>query len=417
MHAESEIQKILSFLDDRRGELIDFTCELVATPSMNPPGDERAVASVIMKKLQDLGLDEARLVAKREERPNVLCRLRGAGGAPVLLFNGHIDTKPVGEDARDDWATDPLSPTIIDGKLYGLGSTDMKGGVAAMVYAAGALRAVGAPLRGDLVLAFSADEEAGSEYGAAHLVREAGLHADMALISEPCGIHEDWERMCIASRGSVCFRTRVRGTQMHSSISDVVPSINASAKMASVLCRMLQDMPIQQDPHPYYPRGVTKNIGVTVKGGVFYGVFPGYAEFCSDIRILPGMVPGQVVRDIERFVEHLRVEDPDLDVDVVIELTPPESRETRHPEIKADEPFVEILLAASERVLGRRPPLGGIEGGTDAYYLHGQGAIPTIPAFGPGLLPLAHGPNEYVTVDSVVQAGKIYALAALDYLG
>lgn len=417
MHASTDPQQILSFLDDRRAELIDFTCQLVATPSMNPPGDERAVAAVVKKRLQDLGLEDTRLVAKREERPNVLCRLRGSGGSPVLLFNGHIDTKPVGEDARDAWETDPLIPTIIDGKLYGLGSTDMKGGVAAMVYAAGALRGVGAALSGDLLMAFSADEEAGSTHGAAYLVRQTGLQADIALISEPCGIHEDWERMCIASRGSLCFRTRVRGTQMHSSISDVVPSINASVKMAHVLCRMQQDMPVQQVAHPYYPRGVTKNIGVTVNGGVYYGVFPGYAEFCSDIRILPGMTPDQVARDVRRFVEQLRAEDPDLDVEVVPELTPPESWQTRHPEVKAEEPFVETLLVASERVLGRRPPLGGMEGGTDAYYLHGQGGIPTIPAFGPGLLPLAHGPNEYVTVESVVQASKIYALAALDYLG
>ena len=64
-----------------------------------------------------------------------------------------------------------------------------------------------------------------------------------------------------------------------------------------------------------------------------------------------------------------------------------------------------------------RPPLGGLEGGTDAYYLQGQGGIPTVPAFGPGLLPLAHAPNEYVEIESVVQASKIYALAAVDYLG
>lgn len=417
MDAEAQVGQVLSFLDARREELINFACELVATPSMNPPGDERAVAAVLTERLRVLGLDDARLVAKREERPNVLCRLKGATGSPVLLFNGHIDTKPVGEEARAAWETDPLEPTIIDGKLYGLGSTDMKGGVAAMVYAAGALRAVGVPLRGDLLLALSADEEAGSEYGAAHLVREAGLQANIALISEPCGLQEDWEHLCIASRGSLCFRTCVHGTQMHSSISDVVPSVNASAKMAYVLWRMAHDMPIQQEPHPYYPHGVTKNIGVTVEGGVFYGVLPGYAEFCSDIRILPGMTPAQVARDVRSFVDQLCAEDPELRIEIVEELTLPESRETKHPEVAADEPFVEMLLTASERILGRRPPLGGIAGGTDAYYLHGQGGIPTVPAFGPGLLPLAHGPNEYVDVESVVQASKIYAMAALDYLG
>jgi len=413
----SEHKQILSFLDARREELIDFLCELVATPSINPPGDERAVAAVIVKKLHALGLVDTQLLAKHAERPNVLCRLRGAGGSPVLLYNGHTDTKPVGEDARAAWKTDPLKPTIIDGKLYGLGSTDMKGGVAAMVYAAGALRAAGNGLNGDLLLAFTADEEAGSNFGARHLVKIGGLEADMALISEPCGLQRDWERLCIASRGALCFRTRVHGTQMHSSISDAVPSINASVKMAHVLWRMQHDLSIQHEPHPCYPRGVTKNIGDTVNGGVFYGVTPGYAEFCSDIRILPGMTPAQVARDVRDFLDQLRAEDPDLQVEIVEELTQEETWQTKHPEVTADEPFVEMLLTASERVLGKRPPLGGFEGGTDAYYLHGQGGIPTVPAFGPGLLPLAHGPNEYVDLESVVEASKIYALAALDYLG
>jgi acetylornithine deacetylase len=416
MEKHSKHEQVLSFLDARREELIGFLCELVATPSINPPGDERAVAAVIVKKLHAMGLNDTQLLAQREERPNVLCRLHGSGGSPVLLYNGHIDTKPVGEEARDAWKTDPLQPTIIDGKLYGLGSTDMKGGVAAMVYAAGALGAIGGDLDGELLLALTADEEAGSEYGARHLVKEAGLEADMALISEPCGLQRDWERMCIASRGALCFRTAVHGTQMHSSMSDSVPSINASAKMAYVLWRMQRDLSIQHDPHPYYPRGVTKNIGDTIHGGVFYGVTPGYAEFCSDIRILPGMTPAQVARDVRDFLDQLRAEDPELQVEMFEELTLEEAWQTKHPEVTPDEPFVEMLLRASERVLGRRPPLGGFEGGTDAYYLHGQGGIPTVPAFGPGLLPLAHGPNEYVDVESVVEASKIYALAALDYL-
>jgi acetylornithine deacetylase len=417
MVKQVEKKQVLAFLDARREELIAFLCELVATPSINPPGDERAVASVIVKKLHTMGLGDTQLVARREERPNVLCRLPGGGGSPVLLFNGHIDTKPVGEEARDAWKTDPLEPTIIDGKLYGLGSTDMKGGVAAMIYAAGALRATEAGLEGDLLLAFTADEEAGSEYGARHLVKEGHLKADIALISEPCGLQRDWERLCIASRGALCFRTCVHGTQMHSSISDIVPSINASAKMAYVLWRMQRDLNIQHEPHPYYPRGVTKNIGDTVQGGVFYGVTPGYAEFCSDIRILPGMTPAQVARDVRSFLDQLRKEDPELQVEIVEELGKPETWETKHPEVLPDEPLVEMLLSASEHVLGKRPPLGGMEGGTDAYYLHGQGGIPTVPAFGPGLLPLAHGPNEYVDVQSVFEASKIYALAALDYLG
>ena len=416
MQNASEKQRILSFLDARHDELIDFACELVATPSMNPPGDERAVAGVIINKLRALGLPDTQIVAKDEARPNVLCRLRGSTGSPVLLYTGHIDTKPVGDEAHADWETDPLTPTIVDGKLYGLGSTDMKGGVAAIIYAAAALQAVSPSLCGDLLLALTADEEAGGVYGAIHLVQEHGLQADMAMIAEPCGLTEELEHLCIASRGSLCFRIRVRGTQMHSSTSDIFPSVNASAKMAYVLWRMQRDLEIQHDPHPYYPQGPTKNIGVTVNGGVYYGVYPGAAEFCSDIRILPGMTAAQVAHDVEEFLDTLRAEDPELRVEMVEELNLAEAREMKQPEVAAAEPFVEMLLNASECVMGRRLPLGGMVGGTDANYFHGYGGIPTVPAFGPGLLPLAHGPNEYVGIESIVQASKMHALAALDYL-
>ena len=292
----------------------------------------------------------------------------------------------------------------------------MKGGVAAIIYAAAALGAVSPSLRGDLLLALTADEEAGGVYGAIHLVEEHGLQADMAMIAEPCGLTEELEHLCIASRGSLCFRIRVRGTQMHSSTSDIFPSVNASTKMAYVLWRMQRDLDIQHDPHPYYPQGPTKNIGVMLKGGVYYGVYPGDAEFCSDIRSLPGMAPAQVARDVENFLDTLRAEDPELSVEMVEEVNLSKAREMKQPEVTADEPFVEMLLDASERVTGRRLAPAGFVGGTDANYFHGYGGIPTVPAFGPGLLPLAHGPNEYVGVESIVQASKMHALAALDYL-
>jgi acetylornithine deacetylase len=85
--------------------------------------------------------------------------------------------------------------------------------------------------------------------------------------------------------------------------------------------------------------------------------------------------------------------------------------------LRGDEPFVGILQAAAERVLGRRPPLGGFPATTDAFWFHRYAGIPSLPAFGPGLLSLAHGPNEYVTTDGILQASQIYALAALSYLG
>lgn len=413
MEKEDRAKAVLNYLEARREEVIDFACQLVATPSINPPGDERAVAEVVLAKMKELGLEGVEVMAKVPERPNLVYRQRGKRGSPRLILNGHLDTKPVGEEDRKLWKTDPLKPTIVDGRLYGLGSTDMKGGVAAMVYATAALHSLAHPLEGDLLLILVANEEAPGEFGANWLVKNHNIQADFCLVAEPCGMKQEFESLPLCARSTILFKTKVYGTQMHSSISDLFPSVNASVKMAWVLWRMARDLKLHYEPHPYYPKGPTINLGDFVKGGICYGVYPGYAEFGSDIRIIPGMTCEGVKRDLEEFLAELRREDPELKVELEIKG---EGREQEWKWLRSDEPFVGILQKASERVLGRRPPPGGFPAFTDAYWFHSYAGIPSIPAFGPGLLPLAHGANEYVSTEGIIQASMIYALAALEYL-
>jgi acetylornithine deacetylase/succinyl-diaminopimelate desuccinylase-like protein len=405
---------VLSYLQAHSDDLIDFTCQLVATPSINPPGDERAVADVILRKMGQLGLEGSKVVGKVPERPNLIYRQNGQRGTPRLILSGHMDTKPVGEEDSKLWHTDPLRPTIVDDKLYGLGATDMKGGVAAMIYAAAALHALDVPLQGDLLLVLTADEEDGAAFGAHWLVNHCDLTADFCLVAEPSGIKEEFESIGVAGRVILRFRTKVYGTQMHSSISDIFPSTNASVKMAQVLWRMAQKLRLHYEPHPFYPKGPTISLGDFVKAGVYYGVYPGYAEFGSDIRLTPGMTFEGVKADLEAFLAQLRREDPELHVDLEMD---DDDRKREWKGLQGDETFLEILQGASQRVLGRRLPLSGFPAFTDAYWFETHLGIPSIPAFGPGLLSLAHGPNECVSIDSIVQASKIYALAALEYLG
>lgn len=406
-------EAVLRYLEERRQEIIQFTAELVATPSPNPPGDERAVARLIQDRMQKLGLAGAEVRARAPERPNLLYCQPGWAGTPRLILNGHMDTKPVGDEDRKLWRTDPLCPTIVGDKLYGLGAADMKGGLAAILYAAAALRALDRPLRGDLLLILTANEEAPGEYGANWLVKNHPIQADFCLVADTAGMETDFDGLHICARNTVLFKTKVYGTQMHSSISDRFPSVNASVKMGWVLWRMAKDLTLHYEPHPLYPKGPTVNLGDLVSGGQAYGTFPGYAEFGSDIRIIPGMTVDGVERDLEEFLAQLRREDPELRVELEI-LGRGRPEEWKW--LRGDEPFVGILQAASERVLGRRPPLAGFPAFTDAFWFHSYAGIPAIPAYGPGLLPLAHGPNEYVSLEAVVQASQIYALAALEYL-
>jgi len=409
MKAQSAVLRVL---EERREELIEFAGALVSAPSPNPPGDERQVVQVLAERVSQFGL-EPEVVAKAPERPNLLVRLPGQGAGRRLILNGHIDTKPPGD--LEKWKTDPYTPTIFDGKMYGLGSVDMKGQAAALTYAAIALAEASAPFKGELILALSADEENGSIYGAGYLVREHGLTADAALVAEPSNISRDWEYMALLSRGFTGFRIKVRGTQMHSSISDIMPSVNASTKMAYVLWRLEKDLKIRFPPHPLCPGGITVNPGVFLSGGVTYGVYPGYAEFGVDVRTLPGMTREGVRGDVEGFLDTLRREDPSLEVEMAFEDGPLGWNDAS--EISPQHPIVQAALRASERVLGFQPALRGFPGGTDAGSFQGAGGIPTVPAFGPGLLPLAHSPNEYISVEGILQAAKVYALTALFYLG
>jgi acetylornithine deacetylase len=290
----------------------------------------------------------------------------------------------------------------------------MKSAVAAFIYATAALQCL-TPLRGDLLLALVADEEAGGRYGAHYLATQHGLKADMALIGEPSGITREWENLHIGSRGVCCFNIKVYGTQMHSSLSDRLPSVNASLKLAELMTRMSRDLKLTFNPHPLCPTGVTVNLGVRVQGGVYFGVYPGHAEFGTDIRTVPGMEKEAVVKDLKAFLDARQKEDPSLKVE--LELVPTPGDWIAPTEVSPDLPIVQALARASERVLGFRPPFSIYPAGTDAPKFQLGGGIPTVPSFGAGLISVAHGANEWVGVKSIIQACKIYALAAYDVLG
>ncbi len=396
-----------AFIDGHRDGLIEFTQELISAPSPNPPGDEQAVASVITRRLRALGIDDVTSVGPTPERENVVAKISSSDAGPTLILSGHLDTKPAGDLTA--WETDPWNPVIRDGSLYGLGACDMKGAVAAMVYAAAAVRGVDAA--GSLTLVLSADEETGGRDGARWLSEHGFVSGDACIIGEPCGIRQEWEAIRLVSRGVAIFSIRVRGTQMHSSLSAELPSVNANVAMARLMTRMADEGTdlLTFEPHPLVPTGPTLNVGLTVEGGLGAGICPGAGEFLSDIRAVPGMLREQIEADLNACLERARADDPSLDAELELQIWLPPS------EIEADHPSVAALAAAAEHVLGERPPLGYFPGGTDAPLYQLSAGVPTVPSFGPGLLTHAHAPNESVRVESIVEAARIYAHAALTF--
>ena len=403
-----QCESVLAVLRSCEHELLELARELVATPSPNPPGDERAVADLVRQAMVSFGYSDVRMVAKAEERPNVIGEVGRPQGRSLIL-TGHLDTKPAGSEAA--WRVAPYEPALLDGRLHGLGSADMKGGVAAMIFAGRALAEV-ADLGGRVKVVLTADEEAGGGFGARFVAGHA-VAADAVLVGEPTGLVSPWEYISVVSRGTSCFRIRVRGTQLHSSLTDRLPAVNASVKMAGVLARLAEEFRPSYDPGSALGATPTVNAGVLVRGGVFYGICPGEAEFGIDVRTVPGMTLDRLHADLEEFLGSLRREDPELDVEVeVVEAIawfPPAA-------IARDHPLVGAVRAAAADVLGRDVPRGVFPGATDGG-LWAEAGMACVPAFGPGLLTLAHRPNEHVAVEELFQASRIFALAALRFVG
>lgn len=402
--------RLLSRLEERRQDILNLTMTLVATPSENPPGDEQAMVARIEQEAEALGLHDREIMALEARRPNLIIKLTAGKPGPRLIYSAHTDTKPVGD--RRPWQSDPLTPSLREGRIFGLGATDMKAAIAALLHAAGALAAEGLP-SGELWLVLSADEEHGSRYGARYLAVERRLQADAGLVAEPSGIAEPWEFLAVVGRGISCFRCRVSGTQMHSSLADRVPAVNASVEAARLLVALAERFRPTYPEDPRWPQGVTLNAGAILSGGVTYGVHPGHAELGCDLRTVPGMTREDLQRQLEAFLEEHRRSHPQLQVE--LEFEPGAPGWTPPTEMAENHPLIEASLRAAEDVLGRRPHIGTMPAVTDAVWFQ-QAGIPTIAAFGPGLLTAAHAPNESVAAEEIVQAAQIYALTAEEFL-
>lgn len=408
----SSMEELLRELDLRDDDVVRLTVDLIAAPSPNPPGDETAPAALIIETCRRLGLPTPATLGVDPKRPNLLLTIEGSSLGPHLAFCGHTDTKPAGA-AISEWATDPYVGTIEGDRLYGLGSTDMKGALAAMLFAAEWLQRHAALWAGKVTFIFSADEEYGSAYGAYYLAREGVLgDIDAIILGEPSGIHQDWDAIRTVSRGASCFEVVVNGTQMHSSLSDSLGAVNAVEAMARLMVCFREELNLGYPEHPLCPTGPTINIGVKTEGGVGYGVVPGQATFYSDIRTLPGMDRDIFREDIEAALARCA---PVLNGATARVVWPDGMNWAAATEIAADHPAVVAARHAAQAVLGREVPIAAFTGGTDAIAFQGLAGIPTLAALGPGLLPLAHGPNEWVSLSSLREAMRIYALTAIEY--
>lgn len=375
--------------------LVRLTQELVRIRSINPPGDEAQVADCIAKRFQQGGFFAEIVPHAEAGRASVIGGLRGSGKRPTLLFSGHLDTVPPG----DQWEHEILGAELSDGKIWGLGTTDMKSGIAAMLLAMEAIKASGIPLKGDLLFAGTAGEEVDS-MGAQELVRQQKLgKVGFMIIGEPT-----LNRVFTAEKGVLWLDVRTRGQTAHGSMPHL--GVNAIMHMSTLL-QALQNADIPYQPHPLLG-DFTMNIA-TIEGGVKTNVVPDFCRVTIDTRTVIGQEHQQILDTIRQLIDRLCAADPTFHAEVrqITERIPLD--------IPFDDPFVQAFVRVRDHVTEQISIPTAATFATDGSVFVPAYNAPMV-ICGPGLPEKAHQPNEYVEVHRLVEAARIYALAALEML-
>lgn len=391
-------------------DVVDIARRLVMAASPNLPGDEREVAAVVADVQREFGLPAPHVISCEDHRPNLITTIDFGAGGRHLVLNGHIDTKPIGDAT---WSVDPFAATIDGDRLYGLGSADMKGAVAAMLDAAHRVLQ-SPPPRGRLSLLFTADEENGAEYGAQYVVRAADLDADAVVIGEPGGIAEDWDNLHLVSRGIARLLMTATARQGHSSLSELLGERNAGVDIARLIAAVVDDLdlPIPDNPAGLSGWSATLNAGLKYTGGVGYGVLPDGITAVTEVRVLPGMNPHDVLSSFRAIAQQV-ADRSGATYDITYDAAPNDWLDATI--VDADAPIVASAQRACDAALGTVPPLGVFPGTTDSTWFGSVAKIPTLPALGPGLLRRCHGADEWVSVAAVRQAVDVYTALVADF--
>ncbi len=367
---------------------------LVGFDTQNPPGRERDAAHFILDVLQQMGC-RAEAIDLGDERTNVVGSFENGPG-PTFAFNTHMDVVLAG----DGWTSDPFSLREANGRLYGRGSCDAKGPLVAMLDAMRRLIAGRDYWSGTLLGVFVADEEVGS-LGAKTYVKTAPK-IDYCMIGEPTSC-----TTVTAHKGSMRPLVRVYGKTAHSGMPDL--GVNAILKSARLLDMVVEEHKrLAATSHP-----LCGNASLTLTrahGGHADNVVPEHCDFLLDRRMVPGEDEEAVKRAIAELVEAAGREAGTRAE--IIDYVPTTGGAS---ETDANHPLVHACQAACLAHNGVASDISGFQGGCDLVHFRAAGAEGVV--LGPGELSVAHQPNEYVPVDDLVRAVRIYEDTALTMLG
>lgn len=390
MSLTDDERRVLDLLDE--DDLVALTQALVRVPGENPPGEEEATASALVEAAKRRSLATG-TTEVAPGRPNVVVRLDG-GDAPGLLLLGHTDVVPVGTG----WTRDPFSGDLVEGRVHGRGSADMKGGLAACLLAMDAVRRAGVTPPGPVLLAALVDEE-DTGIGIRHFVEHAEL-PELAgcVVAEPTDL-----QTVVAARGDSYLDYRVHGRAAHSgSPSDGRNAIVGAARVVADLQEWHASLASR--PHPLVGPA-TVSVG-TIAGGQGTSVVAAECHLTVDRRLLPAEAPDDVLHEARERLAALRLEDDELGAEVTMTMAMPGF--ATDPEL----PWVQAVDAALADAGGPGLPLGGWTAACDGGFVAETG-VPVV-VLGPGsVAEQAHRADESVAVAELRTAARAYVLAIL----
>jgi succinyl-diaminopimelate desuccinylase len=403
-------RSVIAQIDD--DELIDWVQQLTRIPSVWKPetgAGEEFAARWVETRCRELGL-ATHFEVVAPGRPNVIA-LHRMGDGPTLMFEGHTDV--VTEGDPDLWTDPPFSAAIRNGRIYGRGANDMKAGLVCALVAIKAIVKSGARLRGNLLLGAVCDEE-GDMIGIKDFVARGWAdEVAAAIICEPEENH-----LCISQKGVLWAHVVIHGVMAHGAMPRT--GTNSAYPMSRFLAAVEQlerRIIVEHGTHPFLGQpSITPTIVLSPPRG--YGepqknVMPGATECVLDCRLIPGQDPAELSRNLELLLAtacDIPAHETDLRYDFTI-------LEVRHPTAtEPAAPVVQALASAYTALTGQEPIYGGVPGSTDGTILHAAKGIPIVTC-GPGDIHIPHHIDEWVSIDEIKLSARMYALAAVRYLG
>lgn len=414
---------VVSRVDVLADEMIAWLRDLVRIPTVNPPGENyKDCAQFIGDKLTEFGYETSFIEATgrpecspEHPRVNVIGHLNGSRFHPTLHFNGHLDVVPPGAG----WTLDPFGAELRDGRIYGRGVTDQKAGIAASLFAVEAIRRAGVRLAGSVEQSATVDEESGGLAGVAYLAEHGYVRPDLVdyvIITEPL----DYDRICLGHRGVYWFEVLMHGRIAHGSMPFLgVSAIDRMAHLIETVDRTLKPklaarrtrMPVE----PEAAQSATININ-SILGGQNPDLpqTPCVADLCRavfDRRFLLEENLDDVRAEFIELIEQLRIADAELQYELKDLLIV-------HPTMTApDSILVKTMRGVVGETIGREPPLIASPGTYDQKHFARIAGIEQCIAYGPGILKMAHQPDEYCEIEHLTVACKAMAVGAMRLLG